>query len=253
MLNATDRAVRLESICFGYRGSPSEDLFRDFDLEVETGSVVALVGRSGVGKSTLGRILTGMMKVRSGRVRWNQEIEPPLHRVYSDQDPFNGIFPWQRVRRNLTYPLQKLGWQSDIVRQRVEELLDAFGLENLQESYPAELSGGELQRLALARCMTWKPKLLVLDESLSALDTTTRLRVITALRTTFRSNGTTAVMITHNLEDACSLADRLIILQGKPVQVAMDSTVPPEDRTNPAMLTELKTRALQAVGYEVVS
>jgi NitT/TauT family transport system ATP-binding protein len=222
---ALDDAIALEEIAFGFpprNGSPGTLILEQFSLQVERASTLVVMGPSGVGKSTLGRLIAGGLGPQAGRIRYSSAIRSRSDVASVDQHPMNTVFPWQTVSGNLDYPLRKLGWTRRARAERVESLLTGFRLTCLGGSYPAELSGGELQRLALARSLSWRPRLVILDEALGALDIATRTHVLMALRAVITGDGTTAVVITHSISDAFDLADRCVVLGGRPARIVAD-------------------------------
>ena len=226
-IQSNSNAVELRSIDFSYsKNHDFQPLFHDFSLKAATGEVVAVMGSSGSGKSTLGRLIARMVKPQSGEIIWSTAFTHSRELVYIDQQPFNSIFPWQTVRRNLAYPLRKLGCEPDYIKQRTELLLRLFRLDQLGDAFPANLSGGELQRLALARCLSWKPQCAILDESFSALDGTTKNSILSAIRELAGTETMTLVLITHNLGDALAIADRCVLLGNRPVQIVADVGIP---------------------------
>jgi len=142
--------------------------------------------------------------------------------VYVDQHPMNGVFPWQTVLENVRYPLEKLNWEGPRRRDRICYLMTLFRLSALSDVYPAQLSGGELQRLALSRCLSWKPKLVILDEPFSALDGKVKAEITSALHELALKDRMTLVLITHNVSDALALGMRCVIIARRPVQVMSD-------------------------------
>src|SRR5512147_1337206 len=162
----------MRGVDFSYCSAPngSKSLYAGFELSITQGSVVALMGASGCGKSTLGKMMARIIGPTAGRIEWAPQFSRRADVVYMDQHPMNSIFPWQSVRRNLEYPLEKLQWNEEESRARVSYLAALFRLDGVLDSLPAQVSGGELQRLALARCLSWRPGLVILDEPFSALD-----------------------------------------------------------------------------------
>lgn len=236
---SNDSALELEGIEFSYP-APSDGLeaplYQDFSLRVEQGSIVAIMGTSGAGKSTLGRIMAGILAPRSGAVRRSPDFTRPSDLVYLDQHPMNGVFPWQTVVENVRYPLEKLGWDGPARRDRICYLMSLFRLGALADAHPAQLSGGELQRLALSRCLSWKPKLVILDEPFSALDGRVKAEITHALHELASSDRLTLVLITHNVSDALALGMRCVVLARRPVRVVSDlvyRTGFPRDETAP--------------------
>lgn len=222
---STGIALELQGIDFSYP-TPSDGvegpLYKDFSLHVERGSIVALMGTSGAGKSTLGRIMAGILPPRSGTVRRSPDFTRPSDVVYVDQHPMNGVFPWQTVVENVRYPLEKLHWDAPRRRDRICYLMSLFGLGGLSDAYPAQLSGGELQRLALSRCLSWQPKLVILDEPFSALDGRVKAEITWALHQLALKDDLTLVLITHNVSDALALGMRCVIIARRPVRVISD-------------------------------
>jgi NitT/TauT family transport system ATP-binding protein len=198
---------------FSYQtDSESPYLFNNLCLSFRRGETVALMGTSGSGKSTLAKLLTRVIQPGSGRIRWSEEFLPPHEVMYTDQAPMSSVFPWQTVAENLIWPLRKRRWSDSAVAERAGELLKLFRLEHVQRALPKHISGGELQRLAVARCTSWRPKALVLYESLSSLDRHSKKLVTSALRQEIERSSLLVILITHNLSEALSLADRCVVL-----------------------------------------
>lgn len=222
---STGTALQLEDIDFSYAArsdGANRRLYQRFSLRIEHGSVVAIMGASGSGKSTLGRIMAGILTPQKGNVRRSPDFTEPSDLVYADQHPMNDVFPWQTVLENVRYPLEKLNWESSQRRERICYLMTLFRLGALANAYPAQLSGGELQRLALSRCLSWKPKLVILDEPFSALDGKVKAEITSALHELALKDGTTLVLITHNVSDALALGMRCVVIGRRPVRVISD-------------------------------
>jgi NitT/TauT family transport system ATP-binding protein len=211
---------------FARFGDPAaQPIFDGFSLSVETGSAVAIMGSSGVGKSTLAALMARKLTPQSGTIDYCSSVHLPYDVTYVDQSPMNSVFPWQTVSGNIEYPLRKLKWPAKRIKERVSKLVESFRLTSLLHSFPARLSGGELQRLALARHLSWQPRIMILDEVFTALDIETRTCSVAALKAIVREENTTVVMVTHNVSDALSLADRCIILGGRPAVAVYDFPV----------------------------
>jgi thiamine transport system ATP-binding protein len=193
----------------------------DADLDVEDGRVLAVLGPSGCGKSTLLRAVAGLESA-SGRVSWHDEdlSRTPTHRrgfalMFQDGQ----LFPQLSVARNIAYPLRIRRTPRAATSARVAELLELVGLTGFDDRLPTTLSGGERQRVALARALAAAPRLLLLDEPLSALDAGLRTRLAEDLRRILVEAGTTAVMVTHDHEEAFAVADDLAVMRaGRIVQ-----------------------------------
>jgi iron(III) transport system ATP-binding protein len=185
------------------------------DLDVETGSVTAVLGASGSGKTTLLRVVAGFEKIESGVVRVSGEVvddgrrsvPPERRRIgYVPQD--GALFPHLRVGANVAFGL---GRRFD--RKAVAALLEMVGLTGLERRYPHELSGGQQQRVALARALAVQPEVVLLDEPFAALDAALRASVRRDVIQILRDRGTTAVLVTHDQDEALSVSDRVAILR----------------------------------------
>jgi sulfonate transport system ATP-binding protein len=176
------------------------EILRGVDLAVRPGEFVALLGASGSGKTTLLRILGGLDREAEGRVR------VPTRVSIAFQEP--RLLPWQRAWRNVAF-----GLSGPDTRGRAIEALREVGLAHLAHQWPKTLSGGEAQRVALARALVRDPDLLLLDEPLAALDALTRLRMQRLIADLCARRGLTAVLVTHDVDEAVTLADRAVVLR----------------------------------------
>lgn len=209
--------LTLENLSVSYDGVPA---VVDASLTLEDGHVLAVLGPSGSGKSTLLRAIAGLEAPAAGRICWDGAdlAGVPTHKrgfalMFQDGQLFNHL----TVARNVGYALRLR--RTPHAAERVRELLELVGLEGYAERLPATLSGGERQRVALARSLAVQPRLLLLDEPLSALDTGLRERLATDLRDILRAAGTTALMVTHDHEEAFTVADRMAVMrEGRVVQ-----------------------------------
>jgi ABC-type sugar transport system ATPase subunit len=187
----------------------------DVSLTVPTGSYTVLMGKTGCGKTTLLEAVAGLRPLLSGRVflldRDVTRLSPAERGVgYVPQDL--ALFPTLTVREHLALAPTVRRWAPSAVGQRVEELADLLGLEALLERRPAGLSGGEAQRVALGRALSFQPPVLLLDEPLSALDEETHADLVVLLRTVQRRTGVTTLHVTHSLTEARALADQIVLL-----------------------------------------
>jgi thiamine transport system ATP-binding protein len=209
--------LELEGVSVSYDGAPA---VVDAHFTVPDGSVLAVLGPSGCGKSSLLRAIAGLEPVGTGRVSWDgvDLRRTPTHKrgfalMFQDGQLFNHL----TVARNVGYAL-KLRRAPDLGR-RVGEFLDLVGLEGYADRLPSTLSGGERQRVALARSLAAEPRLLLLDEPLSALDAGLRERLAAELGAILRRAGTTALMVTLDHDEAYAMADRLVVMRaGRVVQ-----------------------------------
>jgi ABC-type sugar transport system ATPase subunit len=186
-------------------------------FRVETGQYAVLMGKTGSGKTTLLEAVAGLKPVRAGRVLLMGHDVTALKAAergvgYLPQDL--ALFPTMTVRAHLEFALDVRRWGRDAVAGRVTELAALLGLGQLLDRRPEGLSGGEAQRVALGRALSFRPRVLLLDEPLSALDDETRQEMYALLRSVQRQTGVTALHVTHNLSEAKALADRMFVLKG---------------------------------------
>ena len=219
-------------------------------LTVAGGSLVSLIGPSGCGKSTLLRLIAGLDRPTSGELRVGAEpiAGPGAERGLMFQDP--SLFPWKSVRRNIESGLEARG----VLRQHageVDDYLRLVGLEGFADAYPHQLSGGMAQRAALARALINHPRVLLLDEPLGALDQFTRMRMQDEVLRIWRSRQTTMVLVTHDIDEALYMSDRIVIMTPRPgridrvIDVALDH---PRQRNDRRFL-ELRSEILELLHF----
>ncbi|KFB08217.1 ABC transporter ATP-binding protein [Nitratireductor basaltis] len=202
-------------------------------MTVETGTITAIVGTSGSGKSTLLRMINRLVEPSSGSVRINGEPTTDLakhilrRRIgYAIQG--HGLFPHHTVARNIGAVPRLLGWSKEKIRNRVDELLNLFSMppEEFRNRFPAELSGGQQQRVGVARALASRPDLLLMDEPFGALDPIIRTRAQADLKRIQRTLGSTILLVTHDMEEAIHLGDRVAVMDaGRLVQYATPAEI----------------------------
>lgn len=209
----TAPALELRSV--GIAFEDEYEWIRNANLRVADGEVVALLGPSGSGKSTLLRGIAGLESQTAGEIWMRGQLMNgvPTHKrncgmVFQDGQ----LFPHRNVRRNIAYGLEAAGWSKPDITERVDAMLELVGLAGFGERAVQTLSGGQAQRVALARSLATKPQLLLLDEPLSALDRELRERLATDLRRILTQTGSSAVHVTHDLEEARTIADRTVFI-----------------------------------------
>lgn len=213
MSEVRDEGLRLDDVAVAYDGVPA---LLDATVELPRGETLAVLGPSGSGKSTLLRAVAGLEPLSAGVIRFDGAdlAGTPVHRrgfalMFQDGQLFGHL----TVGGNVAYPLRLRRTRGAHSERRVEELLDLVGLAGYADRLPGTLSGGERQRVALARALACDPRLLLLDEPLSALDRGLRERLAGDLRDILRAAGTTALLVTHDVDEAYAIADRLALVR----------------------------------------
>ena len=230
------------------RDGKSTPVLNDVNLEVKKGEFLCIVGPSGCGKSTLLSMVGGFLSPTSGEVRIDGEVvtRPDPRRIFVFQE--RGVFPWLTVEGNIEFGLFKLSRPER--RRRVEHYIKMVGLVGFEKSYPAELSGGMKQRLEVARALAVNPDMLLLDEPFGALDSITRLTMRGELLRIWREERNTVIFVTHDIDEAVQLADRVAVMSGRParIQETVAIDIPhPRDISSPRYL-ELRNGILEELG-----
>jgi ABC-type nitrate/sulfonate/bicarbonate transport system ATPase subunit len=210
----------------------------NISLSLAAGELVSLIGPSGCGKSTLLRLIAGLESPDSGELLIGSEKinEPGAERGLVFQDP--NLFPWLTVRRNIQAGLVARGVLRE-KRGEVDEFMRLVGLEMFANAYPHHLSGGMAQRVALARALINHPKVLLLDEPLGALDAFTRMRMQDEVLRLWRARGTTMLLVTHDIDEAIYMSDRIMIMSPRPGRIERIISVEldrPRQRSSPDFL-----------------
>ena len=219
----------------------TREVLRDTELHIESGQFVAIVGRSGCGKSTLLRLVAGLERASGGAITLDAQ---PLTGLSADTRIMfqeARLLPWMRVIDNVALGLPKEQ------RAAASAVLEKVGLGDRENDWPARLSGGQRQRVALARALVHQPRLLLLDEPLGALDALTRIEMHRLIEGLWLSSGFTALLVTHDVQEAVALADRVILIEDG--RIALDETISlPRPRAHgDAGLAALEKRILDRV------
>lgn len=189
----------------------TEPALTGIDLQIRTGEFLAVLGPSGSGKSTLLRICAGLDDLSSGTLTWSGDGSRPRTGVVFQQ-PL--LMPWLSVADNVAFARRFAAQRSGFDAEDAAKLITRFGLDHLAARYPDELSGGQAQRVAILRAVATRPQLLLLDEPFSALDPATRTDLVGWLRELARELDVTVVLVTHDVDEALSLAQRIVLLDG---------------------------------------
>jgi sulfonate transport system ATP-binding protein len=225
-------AVEVRALTRAFGGNVVLD---QLDLTIRPGEFVALLGRSGSGKSTLLRTMAGLDAAPEGT------LTVPAARAVVFQEP--RLLPWKRVWRNVA-----LGLRQPNAREAAEAALAEVELAHRMNAWPLTLSGGEAQRAALARALVRAPELLLLDEPFAALDALTRLRMQALVTALWRAHRPAVLLVTHDVDEALLLADRVLVLENGRIALDIDIPLPHPRRAHAAAFEGLHTRLLRALG-----
>lgn len=212
--------IRLSGVSRSFDGrSGRVEALRDINLDIADGEFVAILGRSGCGKSTLLRLVAGLLPVTAGAVT---VADTPVARPRQDvamlfQRP--ALLPWRTVLDNVLLPVEIFGWKRAQHRDRARQLLELAGLTGFEKRLPHELSGGMQQRVSLCRSLISQPRVMLMDEPFSALDALTREELSGELQRIHMETSATVVFVTHSIEEAVLLADRVVVLSPRPGRI----------------------------------
>jgi NitT/TauT family transport system ATP-binding protein len=212
--------IRLTGVSRTFAGrSGTVEALRGIDLDVGDGEFVAVLGRSGCGKSTLLRLISGLLPVSAGEVQVSGERVTRPRRDIAMMFQKPALLPWRSVLDNVLLPMQIFGDKKAAHRDRAQQLLTMTGLSGFEKRLPHELSGGMQQRVALCRSMIAQPRVMLMDEPFSALDALTREELSGELQRVHMELGTTIVFVTHSIDEAVLLADRVVVLSPRPGRI----------------------------------
>ena len=218
--------LQLQNVCLTYQTKQGEtSALKDLSFSVKNTEFISIIGPSGCGKTTILSLIAGLMPITSGKILYKgSEIKKVSENIgYMLQR--DELFPWRTIEKNVYLPLEIKKINSPENRERTLNLIEKYGLNDFLKSYPSELSGGMRQRVALIRTLASSPDLLLLDEPFSALDFQTRLKVCNDVYKVIKNEGKTAILVTHDISEAISLSDRIIVLTKRPAKVYKEHDV----------------------------
>ena len=192
------------------------DAVKDLSFEVFEGDFVSIIGPSGCGKTTVLSMIAGLIKPDGGKVEVDKSVSANGLGYMLQRDQ---LFPWRTIEKNIRLPLEIKGLCDEKHLSYAEDLLKKYGLYEFKKNYPNELSGGMRQRVALIRTLVTEPKILLLDEPFSALDYQTRLAVCDDVYSIIKKENKTAILVTHDVSEAISLSNKIIVLSSRPAKV----------------------------------
>lgn len=228
--------LRFENVSMHYHSRQGETVaVKDLSLHVEEGEFVAIIGPSGCGKTTLLSLAAGLLQPTRGKVI--------SHGTFGYMLQKDELFPWRTIEKNIFLPLEIKGRDTPSQRTRALALAEKYGLKQFLKSYPNALSGGMRQRAALIRTLSVDPNILLLDEPFSALDYQTRLSVCDDVYKIIRTEKKTALLITHDISEAISVADRILVLSQRPATVVAEHAL---DFTESEPLRRRENKAFSA-------
>ena len=226
MVQGNEPILKLSNISKAF---DNKEVLRKLDLQVNMGDFVAVVGRSGCGKSTLLRIIAGLEQISSGNITVNGQELNGRNKSAKIMFQDGRLLPWKKVYDNVG-----IGLKLDSQKQQILKILEQVGLSDRSQAWPSELSGGQQQRVALARALIHEPQLLLLDEPLGALDALTRIEMHELIENLWREKQLTAILVTHDVEEAVALANRVILIEDGEIVLDLPNRLPyPRQRDNP--------------------
>lgn len=229
---------------YGPAGNGHVVALQDFSLDIRSGEFICLLGPSGCGKTTALNIVAGLLKQTSGEVLVDgrRVTGPGPERAYVFQD--YALFPWMSVAENVAFGLESQGWAVAERLERAHAILKVMGLDKFARSYPKQLSGGMRQRVSIARALAVNPRVLLMDEPFAALDAFTRAQLQDELLSIWEALGKTVLFVTHNIDEAVQLADRIVVMTSRPgrMKLVVETDLPrPRDVTSPRYLELVST------------
>ncbi|KAB2683524.1 ABC transporter ATP-binding protein [Brucella pseudintermedia] len=240
--------IRLENVTRSFSGRGTNVIaLSDVSLERPTGSFTALIGPSGCGKSTMLRLALGLDRPDSGSVSvmGKSPVEAAKAGLTGVAFQDAALMPWRSVEDNIALPLDVLGLSRSAKTERIAELIALVGLKGFEKALPGELSGGMRQRVAIARSLVTDPRVLFLDEPFGALDQILRRQMNIELQRIWLESKATTLLVTHGIDEAVFLADRIVVMHSRPGRIAQIIDIPLERPRSPEIFSTSQFHALE--------
>ncbi|WP_332693026.1 ABC transporter ATP-binding protein [Halalkalibacter lacteus] len=248
----SERSLQFKGVSFHYKESKSEQsvlILNSLDFDVHKGEFISIIGPSGSGKSTIFRLITGLEEPLNGKILINGKEYPNRYGKVGYMPQQDLLMPWRTILDNAALPLELKGIKKQEAHKRVSDLLGEFGLKGVEKKYPGELSGGMRQRVSFLRTVLSGSSVLLLDEPFSALDAITRLSMQEWLLEQWEKWKTTILFITHDVDEALFLSDRVFVFTEAPVQKLVEVHVP---LTRPREIRDINSPDVIAVKEQLI-
>ncbi|HWK91453.1 MAG TPA: ABC transporter ATP-binding protein [Luteimicrobium sp.] len=252
----TDVALAVRGVTKTYEApGRSVEAIRHLDFAVRSGELVCVVGPSGAGKTTLLRCVSGLLELSGGSVELDGEpvTGPPPGMAVVFQEYGRSLFPWMTVRQNVELPLKEKGLAKAERKRLAREALEAVGLADSGDAHPWQLSGGMQQRVAIARAVAYEPTVLLMDEPFAAVDAQTRADLEDLVRRLWERLGVTVLFVTHDIDEAVYLGERVLVLSNRPTVLMEDVRVDlPRERDQLTTRSDPRFGELRGHVYELI-
>ncbi len=249
--------VQVKNLNLIYQSQTDEtQALNDISFDIEKQDFVAIVGPSGCGKTTILSLISGLIKPTSGTVLVDGKMPKPKDNLCGYMFQRDNLLPWKTIEKNIYFGLEIKKQASNERKNYAISLADKYGLKEFLKKYPSELSGGMRQRVALIRTLALKPELLLLDEPFSALDYQTRLNLCNDIFSIIKREKKTAILVTHDIQEAISMADKIIVLSARPAKIKaihlpnFEANLTPFERRNTTKAKRLFEKIWQEIQDE---
>lgn len=233
--------LKLEKVSLFYQSETFETLaIKDLSFAVNDGEFLSIIGPSGCGKTSILSLIAGLLTPSSGKIFYMGKEKNKVSENIGYMLQRDELFPWRTIEKNVFLPLEIKKINTKENQEKVLSLIEKYYLKDFLKSYPSELSGGMRQRVALIRTLASNPNLLLLDEPFSALDSQTRLKVCDDVYSIIKNENKTAILVTHDIAEAISLSDRIIVLSKRPATLYKEHVIELDKTLSPLKRREQK-------------